>query len=495
MGTSEPLNNSKLIASLVDSLSRPEPPQAQEGKPGDPQLSALCQFLLQMSEKGQHQVIVDFGCGNGVLAHFLDKVYSGDKQTPQYWAIDLPESLNSLSLPVRIHNNSKKYATDYFLNTVLPNTEIEISTFVLRNVLHELDIVTTAKLFTALKTYLSPSTLIYIQDMARLAKPERGNVGWNKDLLVKCLEELNFKAASFDLISYGGVPWFSIICSVSLEPSEINVQKIVAKYRTTQLEMIETQVIDASQDWENTTELLLLQHEFTSLALQLRRAGSLPYNTELEPSLQKMNIPTSKPQSSQFEYTCTMGPAVSSNSGLIAMISNKNLLDFPALISSAKKIISFGGYSNRPLFLSINNKIALNKAILKGVIINVLVVDPASRPARLRAEEPIYDSPEQFIINIETTIELGKKFYENIVSEIGMQQASKLFKFKASARTPRWSYFIVDDTCYLSFYSITMTGSAAPCFIFRGLPGVINNYYHVVKQEFTQLFEESINLI
>ena len=109
--------------------------------------------------------------------------------------------------------------------------------------------------------------------------------------------------------------------------------------------------------------------------------------------------------------------------------------------------------------------------------------------------EPLYESPDYFISTINDIIGHGLDFYKQIEQELGESRAKERFQFKQSSRSPRWSYFIVDDTCYISFYSIKTSGSAAPCFVFRGLPNVMNNYFHVIRQEFLDLFSEAEILI
>src|SRR3970040_468521 len=107
------------IKALIDGLSRQEESQAREGKAGDPQLSALCQFLAQ-SDLTDSKVIVDFGAGNGVLPEYMARIWSDTRASPEYWAVDLSNMLDQLSLPRRIHNNSRKYTLDEFYAEALP---------------------------------------------------------------------------------------------------------------------------------------------------------------------------------------------------------------------------------------------------------------------------------------------------------------------------------------------------------------------------------------
>lgn len=479
---------------VIDALSHPEPPQPQAGKDGDPQIAALYQFLLDAFSHG-NQLIADFGCGNGVAAGLLEDL---NTQRPfTYWAVDLKEHIDQLSLPSKVHNNSKKFTTENFFDEILPKEGYKISIVIIRNVLHELDIETTARLFTALRNHLSPECIIYIQDMQKLSKPERANIGWDKDILLKCLGEIGFQTHDYLLKSHSGVPWFTFSCKLLAGMKNVkqkDVQHIIATHRFEQLSKIEEVIKETTTFWEKSEELIILHNEFVSLCIQLRKVGWLKDSPHLEPSFEQINIPVKEPDPTLFQYACATSDNVSQNSGLIAMISSKYLLDFPTLISSARKSVSFGGYSNRHLFQKQDNLVAIKSAIQAGVEVAILIVDPDSQAALLRAQEPLYENPEAFIGSINDTIEHGLKFYAELVEELGASAVTK-FKLSKSIRIPRWSYFFVDDTCYLSFYSITMSGSSAPCLVFRGIKGVANNYFHVVRNEFLDLFSESTSLI
>lgn len=88
-------NGGKRLKALIDGLSGPEQPQEASGKPGDPQLSALCEFIARSGFKSE-SIVVDFGSGKGVLPHHLAMVYSDQKEFPEYWAVDMPDALDEL---------------------------------------------------------------------------------------------------------------------------------------------------------------------------------------------------------------------------------------------------------------------------------------------------------------------------------------------------------------------------------------------------------------
>lgn len=492
--TLDPSVNSKTLQALIEGLSHPEAPQDREGKPGDPQLAALCQALIDRTI-APNEVIVDFGAGNGVLPEYLARVWPQSKPMPEYWAIDLPEMLEKLSLPSRIHNNSKKYNIEEFRSSVFARESSRISMIIIRNTLHELNIITTAKLFEIMLKFMNSTCLLYIQDMGRLTKPERGNVAWTRDLLEECLTEIGFDVRGFTLFGRSGTPWFALLCQKRQHSSSVDCLISIARRRAAQLENIAATLKDTLKYWDKTDELLLLQHEYSSLAIQLNEAHWIPSPRYHEPILSAMRIPIKAMNDQQLDYACVVPDSVSVRCGLIAFISSKNLLDFPKLLSASTEQIAFGGYSNRPLFLNERNIIALETAIRAGTRVSVMVIDPASDSARMRAEEPIYDDPAHFFADIQHTIAEGRKFFERICKTLGEEIANERFSLRSSKRIPRTSYFIVDDTCYLSFYSISLTGSAAPCFVFRRLPGVANNYFHVVQKDFSHLFSEATTLI
>lgn len=484
----------KSLQVLVEGLSHPEEPQDRKGKPGDPQLSALCQLLLAI-ELGPDDVIADFGAGNGVLPEYLARIWPPGKRLPEYWAVDLPDLLDRLSLPARVHNHSKKVTVEEFLKSVLPTAAGRISMVVVRNTLHELDIATTSELLGTLWRYMKQGSHLYIQDMARLAKPERGNVAWPRDLLQECLEEIGFETRGFDLPSHGGTPWFGLLCRRVNRLSATDLRATIARRRAIQLERIAAELKEAAKQWDRTDQLLLSQHEYSSLALQLDDAHWTAGPRLQEPALEAVGVPVVTPKDAQVEFACALADNVSVRSGLIAFLSTKSLLDFPKLIGSARSHVHFGGYSNRPLFRNDGNLDALERAIRAGSQVAILVVDPDSDAARYRAAEPIYDEARHLINDIRQTIEDGQRFFARLCESVGKDLATARFKLRASGETPRSSYFRVDDVCYIGFYSISLTGRSAPCFVFRAMPGVVNNYVHVAQKDFDHLFGRGRDLI
>ncbi|MDQ3776614.1 MAG: hypothetical protein M3461_20800 [Pseudomonadota bacterium] len=489
-------NDDKNLRRLVTGLSAPEQPQPKAGKDGDPQLAALCQRILGAMMTGTRKALVDFGSGNGVLPHQMVK-FAAQSEYPCYWAVDFPSPLDDLAIPHQLHNGSRKYTVDDFYDKALKLHADQIGIVVLRNILHEMTIADTTRLFSALRAHLPDDASIYdasiyIQDMARLATPERGNVGWDLDLLEGCLGDLGFKVISFPQVSYGGVPWFAMDLRV-IDRTERNDHQRLCAARSEQLDRIAVKLSEAGDDYTRTSELMLLQHEYTTLALQLRKAGwSDGARHRRAPALGSLSIPL-HPFASDLDYACQT-PEASSVSGLVAMLSSKRLIDFPRLIATATRDICFGGYSNRLLFVRDENRAALRQALSRCVAVRVVVADPRSCAAALRSQEPVYANPGELLGAIGETIERGRDFAHRIAADLGDDVRGRL-TIRASGHVPRWSYCIVDDWCYLSFYSGWATGSASPCLVFRGLPHAVQNYFHVVRQEFLSIYHDAQDLL
>ena len=235
---------------------------------------------------------------------------------------------------------------------------------------------------------MSPDGWVYIQDMARLVKPERRNVAWTKELLVASLIEIGLEiCGSFDLVSHSGKPHaFGIMCRNSLKPKIADSRSIIARHRSNQSAKLLSELSKITRGVDHVDELIILQHEFSCLEVQLSDAHFTKLPQGHDSSFEKIGIPIRPPVEDQLEYACSLSGLVSQKSGMIAIMSSKRLLDLPKLIGSAKHQIRFGGYSNRPLFLSEGNILALGTAIRTGAVVRVMVVAAECAVAQLRAD-------------------------------------------------------------------------------------------------------------
>jgi hypothetical protein len=452
------------IERVIAGFTNPEAAQSPPGRDGDPQLAALCQVVLD-AEWQPDEVLVDFGSGNGILPYYLCEV---GRPLPTYWAIDEAEPLARLALPSPIHNRSRKYTIQQFFDEALPEHGKSVRAVVIRNTLHEMTIIESAQLFDALSRQLTNGARVLIQDIERLSKPERGNVAWERQGIEAALQEIGFtNVGSFGLTSRAGTPWYSLSASVATTRSETASLPILKMTRERQNERILKllEPLRKNHDEGTAAEYALLTHEHTSLTGQLMEAASRTSSTD--------------------EDVRGLAPAVEGSKpgcGLVEVLPSKQTLNFPELFASARHRLWFAGYSNRLLFQSGENCVSLTGAIGRAVDVRVLVTDPDSRWADLRSQDPIYENPNLLIDDIHRTIRLGSDFKDSI--QYGF------FTMKISTLAPSWSYFICDDTAYLSMYSRTKTGSSAPCFVFQDSDD-LSNYFPTLLNEFLELFERA----
>jgi hypothetical protein len=255
-------------------LTRPEPPQSRAGKDGDPQLAALHQLLAdRASRKLDEDIIVDIGSGAGILATAITKIW-GARGTPRYVAVDLEKALEDLALPIPIHNNSEKIEFRQFFDYEISRYSCKHTMFVIRNVFHELDIDETGYVLAKLNTHLDSKTTIYIQDMQRLPRAERGNAGWDAERFASLLRRLNMKPQLFNLKSHGGIWWFAIITApTGQQTSQKEAALACAEQRRLQKRQMASEIERLNRTYsEETTEALqVLFTELSMIELQLGR--------------------------------------------------------------------------------------------------------------------------------------------------------------------------------------------------------------------------------
>ena len=474
-------------------------------KKGDPQRSALIQFLIDKfgfineNKDDEDSIIVDFGSGTGVLAFEMDRLFPDNANLPYYIAVDLPDALTELALPSRIHNNSKKLSVDEFFSEFLPRNGTSISTIVIRNVLHEMDIVETAKLFCTFNKHISTTTDLYIQDMATLPEHERGKAGWMPELLCEFLSAIGIKSTMAKQESYGGTEWY--ILKAILPGVVTNISqgvKYCADCRRKQHDNILQQIYDLYQkkDEESATRLIQLQGDCSSISIQLKHcqisSGIDEQQVSTSAKLASIGIFIRSDEMGEHDFCLKMQDDVIKQFGLMAILSNKSIIDFPAQYRSCKKELLFSGYSLRPLFLHDNNQSAIESLLKNGIPVKILLVDPESEAATIRAKMPSYSSQDELFEQIRCTIQQTKNLNEKLLS--GDDHVKSNLELRLTHRPPPCSYFFADNLCFLSLYSNRMTGSRGQCFIYTSEYGAFGNYYHFLIEDFKGEWERAMRI-
>lgn len=328
-------------------LTRPEPPQNRSGKDGDPQLAALHQLLVdRASMQRDGDIIVDIGSGAGVLATAISKIW-GKKRTPRYVAVDLEKSLENLALPISIHNNSEKIEFSQFFDYEISRYSGKQALVVIHNVFHELDIDTTGNLLAKLNTHLEPETMIYIQDMQRLPRAERGNAGWDAERFADLLRGLNMNPQQFELASHGGTRWFALIAApTGQRTSQKEAALACAEQRRLQKRqmVLEIEQLNLAYNEETAPDVQVLSIELSNIELQLGRhdrlhdaANSVLSGLDIGGAV----VPLYPSSDKQGFSVAVDRDALMSDTGVVAVLKTKDVIDIPKLIENAIGIVWF----------------------------------------------------------------------------------------------------------------------------------------------------------
>ena len=183
---------------------------------------------------------------------------------------------------------------------------------------------------------------------------------------------------------------------------------------------------------------------------------------------------------------------VAKRAGLIAVLSNKSLLDFPSLYRNCHREILFSGYSLRALLLTLENREALKQILRSDKLIRMLLVAPDSEAAKLRALARSYREPDELIKEIRNTIEWTKAFNDDFGAHTDQTNRIQL---RLTHNPPPCSYFFVDDLCFLSLYSHLATGSCGPCLVYGPGENMFgNNYFDYLYENFEAEWNEALEI-
>lgn len=475
---------------FLDGFSRIEDMQEPPGPDGDPQLAALIQFFQTLAGTlGTDDVILDIGSGRGILAHAILRIWPADAMRPWYFAVDQESVLDTLSLPPTVHNHSQKVAFGDLVAGRVPCRTEQIRVVVVRNVLHHLDIKTTAELLMALGTIVQAGGQVYVQDIVSLAKGERENAGWPSDLLCTLLDGIGFDTGTrADHRSRSGTEWFTIILkrNPGRAPMRLtHTMRLVADGREQQRQRRTTRLAELGDGQDTVPEYIILSTEVAALTMQLQQYH---YSVAPQPSSTRVvaDVPLLALPPSALDYAEEMPHTTRARTGLYGILSSKNLIDLPLLLRGATSRLWFAGYSQRLLFTFPEVRASLLDAATRGVEIRILLVDPESPAAVVRSISEAYADPNDFFDDIRSTQD-GFAAFEHELHSVaeGAEQGIRC-DLRFTSNTFSSSFFFVDDLCICSLYSADLTGGAGTAFIFRSSSVQPNGYFQVLRREFQQ---------
>lgn len=438
------------------------PMQDPQAVDGDPQYASLCMFLATHASIGAHGHVLDVGAGRGVLARAMLETDWPDG-APWYVAIDLGGPLDALQLPTVIHNHSKKIPFSDFLERGLGGDHNHAVLVVLRNLLHELDIVITAKLIAAINRHVSPRTAILIQDMEDLPDAESRNAPWAPTRLKEVLNALEMKPQCTSLVSRSGTRWFNV--NAESNPNSIDyvhIGHVVAQARSSQGNdlAVEAGELLAQQDSSTARREIIIPRDRNTIDLQVRawKAHQPLHGKQSGPLIPGTSIALIHDTAEAFFIRALSADGRPSE--ILGTLRSKDAIDMPETIKGAKWRLWFWGYSNKRI-CDKDNARSVAEAAQRGVDVRVMLVEPNSSAASARAAVSAYETPERLRLDIRETVEQAASW----------QDSGPWADVRLTDTPPPASVFIVDNYCVASYYTSLLTGTSSPSVVMRELDG------------------------
>jgi hypothetical protein len=428
----------------------------------------------------------------GILAHALLRIWPADESRPWYYAVDREPPIETLDLPVAIHNHSQKIRFDMFLAGRLPCPVEKIRVVVFRNSLHHFDIEGTASVFIALRRIVQSGGQIYLQDIVSLPKGEHENVGWPPELLGEVLDAFGFERGTpVPFKSRSGTRWYTFILKEKggRIPNLAQAAKLVADARERQRQHHTEKLAELKSGEDTLAEYFILNTEVASLGVQLLRYHSLAptgAKTEIIRGIPLLTFPATP-----LDYAEPMQPSPRSKAGLLGILSSKRLVDLPALLGTANARLWFAGYSERLLFNVPEIRASLREAVERRVDTRILLVHPDSAAALARGLSEVYTTPSDLYSDILATVSGFAEFEREVQPATVDGSARVPCELRLCRSILSSSFFFVDDLCICSLYSSNLAGATGAAFVFESSSVQTNNYFQVLLREFLALWAQS----
>jgi tetratricopeptide (TPR) repeat protein len=230
------------LARFLASYGTSERPQDPLAAVVDPQLKSIAVTLSDRIAASAEGTIVDLGCGQGVLLRRLAEL-DAFRMTPGwfYVAADYDERLTDvlkLAADIRFHRRVDVVPLSELYDRWLAGTSLpQPLIVVVRNVLHELDVVATAVLFEALAKHLDSNDFLIIQDLQVFPHAERGNACWQPQILRAAIESCGIAMEVLvEETTSRGNRWFTMTGARMTAPAQA-VLDIIARARRDQYDL------------------------------------------------------------------------------------------------------------------------------------------------------------------------------------------------------------------------------------------------------------------
>lgn len=227
------------LLNFLRNYGDPEPAQNIDAAAFDNQIKSITTLLATYINNGPKGTILDIGCGNGVLLSRLTDLSVFTQSVDwSYLGVDYPEyreSVFKLAVDHKIHRKVDFVDLDNFYKEWPATHSLARPHIVfIRNVIHELNIPDTARLFEHISKNLKEGEILIVQDLQVFPVAEKGNACWIPEELKKVIEHFGFSALKAIEQSKTGNRWYNIVAvrnaELPLAQSEIQQAIIGARY-------------------------------------------------------------------------------------------------------------------------------------------------------------------------------------------------------------------------------------------------------------------------
>jgi hypothetical protein len=237
-------------------------------------------------------------------------------------------------------------------------------------------------------------------------------------------------------------------------------------------------------DHDSAYEFTTLSMETSAIASQLQKHGYGEHSSGR--TMPRIGIPL---LDIGVPYAEVVPGPTAESTAIAAVVSSKNSMDFPRLLDHTERFAYFAGYSVRSLFKGPETLTAIEALIGRGGQLRILLCDPSSAAVAARATAPVYADDARLRSDINKSIEHFGDLRKRIEAHFG--DAAARFQLRLTAQLPPCAYFIVDDLCFTSLYTMGLSGGSGPTVVFQ--PGRAQvSYYDILLSDFVLAWDGAL---